>query len=201
MIRLKQAVIVEGKYDQITLGNLIDATIVTTDGFGIFKDKEKCAYIRRLCSEKGIIVMTDSDSAGAMIRAHIKNICGSEKGIVNVYVPQLKGKEKRKSASSREGFLGVEGMSADIIKNCLKRSGISEFEDVVQGRKLTKNDLFILGLSGNENSKHCRKSISQFLGLPQNLSSNAFLDAVNAVYGYEKFIEAVKRWEQETGRN
>lgn len=201
LIRLKQAVIVEGKYDKITLKNIIDATIITTDGFGIFKNKEKCDYIRRISKEKGIIVITDSDSAGFIIRSHIKNICGSSDNIINVYIPQLKGKEKRKDSPSKQGYIGLEGMSPKIIKECLKKSGINEFEEIQELKKITKNDLYILGLCGGENSSSKRNSICEYLELPTKLSTNSFLDAVNAVYGYDKFISAVKKWQQETDKN
>lgn len=201
MIKLRQAVIVEGKYDKIALENVIDATIITTNGFGIFKDKESCDYIRRLAKEKGIVVITDSDSAGMMIRTHIKNICGGTENITNVYIPQLCGKEKRKAAPSKEGYLGVEGMSVDVLRQCFERSGVSEYENTDLQRKITKNDLFLLGFSGRENSRELRTAISVHLGLPKNLSSNAFLDAINALYGYEKFLKAVEAWERETDKN
>ena len=201
MIKLRQAVIVEGKYDKITLGNIIDATIIVTDGFGIFKDKGKCQYIKRLAQTNGIIIMTDSDAAGFMIRSYIKNICGNTDNIVNVYIPQLLGKEKRKDVFSKEGYLGVEGMSTDVIIECLKKSGItqSEFKEVT--KKVSKGDLYSLGLSGGQNSAFLRKELCEFLDLPINLSSSAFLDAVNAIYGYDEFIEAVKKWQRETGKN
>lgn len=200
MIKLRQAVIVEGKYDKITLGNIVDATIITTNGFGIFKDKESCEYIRRLSAERGIIVITDSDSAGAMIRAHIKNICGEDRNIINVYIPQLSGKEKRKDKPSKEGFLGVEGMTAEVLKEALRRSGVTECQSDDK-RKITKNDLFTLGLSGCKYSKEFRTALCAFLKLPSNLSSNAFLDAINTLYGYEDFFEAVKKWQRETDKN
>ena len=201
MLKISQAVIVEGKYDKIALENIIDATIITTNGFSIFKDKETCNYIRRLCETRGIVVVTDSDSAGMMIRAHIKNICGDNPNITNVYIPQLKGKEKRKDTPSKEGYLGVEGMTADILRECFKKSGITEQESCVTKRKVTKQDLYFLGFSGGENSREYRTSICKYLELPENLSANAFLDAINALYGYENFLEAVNKWEQETVKN
>ncbi|MBQ8267799.1 MAG: DUF4093 domain-containing protein, partial [Clostridia bacterium] len=152
MIRLSQAVIVEGKYDKITLENIIDATIIATNGFAIFKDTEKRELIRLLAQKHGIVVITDSDSAGAVIRSHLKQIC-HEGSIVNVYVPQLVGKEKRKNKSSKEGFLGVEGMSQQILIDALARSGITGSDIVTKSvRKITKTDMYALGLSGRENS-------------------------------------------------
>ena len=121
LIKLSQVVIVEGKYDKITLENVIDATILTTNGFRIFKDKEKRDLIRLLAERKGIIVITDSDSAGALLRSHLKQIC-PENTITNVYIPQLYGKEKRKSKPSKDGFLGLEGMTQELIIDALARS-------------------------------------------------------------------------------
>ena len=124
MIKLNQAVIVEGKYDKITLENVIDTTIIVTDGFRIFKNKEKRELIRLLAERRGIIVITDSDSAGAVIRSYLKQIC-PEGTITNVYIPQLSGKEKRKTKPSKEGFLGVEGMTQQALVDALARSGIT----------------------------------------------------------------------------
>lgn len=200
MIRLRQAVIVEGKYDKITLENIIDALIIPTNGFGIFKDKEKCELIRALSLRDGVIVMTDSDSAGAIIRAHLKRICSGGR-VINVYIPQLAGKEKRKTSYSKQGLLGVEGMSADIITEALYRSGITDYSISEPQKKVTKTDLFSLGLSGSENSSLKRERLALNLGLPSKLSANAFLDAINAVYGYDEFMKAVEQWLQEEVRN
>ena len=187
--------VVEGKYDKITLSNIIDATIITTDGFGIFKNKEKTALIRAYAQKTGIIIMTDSDSAGAQIRAHLKNICAEGK-IINVYIPQLKGKEKRKTDESREGYLGVEGMTKECVISALERSGVFG-EETDNFKKITKTDLFSLGLSGCQNSTNLRISLQKHLDLPDKLSSNAFLDAVNTLYTYDVFFEEVKKWERE----
>ena len=161
LIRLSQAVVVEGKYDKKTLENIIDAYIITTDGFGIFKDKEKCDLIRRLSRENGIIVMTDSDSAGAVLRSYLKNIC-KDGSIINVYIPQILGKEKRKKEFGKEGLLGVEGMTADIIKQALINSGVNEFKEIKVKKKITKTDLYKIGLSGSANSSDLRKRLSVF---------------------------------------
>ena len=151
MIKIKKPIIVEGKYDKITLENTVDALIIPTNGFGIFKDKEKCRLIRLLAEKNGgIIVMTDSDSAGSVIRAYLKNIVGKQP-IINVYVPCLKGKEKRKAQVSKEGLLGVEGMNKQTILEALKRSGVTE-EITTERKVITKTDLFSLGLSGTEKS-------------------------------------------------
>lgn len=189
-------VIVEGKYDKITLENIIDATIITTNGFSIFKDTEKRELIRLLAKKYGIVVMTDTDSAGALIRSHLKQIC-PENSITNVYIPQLQGKEKRKDKPSKEGFLGVEGMTQDVILKALMRSGISGKE--VEKRKnkpITKTMLFKLGLSGGNNSSYLRNELAEYLSLPKGISANAFLDCINALFEFEEFFKAVELWQK-----
>lgn len=199
LIKVRQAIIVEGKYDKITLENVVDATIITTDGFGIFKNSEKCALIRTLAEKHGIIVLTDSDSAGAMIRAHLKQICPAG-SITNVYVPQLSGKERRKNKAGKQGLLGVEGMSREILLEAFARSGVHTDEIESDRRRVTKGDLYALGLSGGENSASARNSLARVLALPTGISANALLDAVNAVYSYEEFLKAVDLWRQETDK-
>lgn len=191
MIRLEQPIIVEGKYDKITLENVIDGLIIPTNGFGIFKDREKCELIRTLAKRSGIIIMTDSDSAGSLIRAHIKKILGDSR-IINVYVPCLKGKEKRKSTQSREGLLGVEGMTPEIITEALARSGVFGKQVGENNRKITKTDLFVAGLSGCENSSEKRREYLKRISLPENLSPNAMLDILNTIFTYEEFIQSLE---------
>ena len=171
---------------------MVDALIITTDGFGIFKDKEKCDLIRKV-SANGVIVMTDSDSAGSVIRAYLKKIVG-EHPIINVYVPCLKGKEKRKSTSSKEGLLGVEGMSPEIIREALKKSGVREGKERKIDKRITKNDMFLFGFSGMENSTLKRKALLKKLELPENLTSSALLDVINNLYTYEEFSEVIKNF-------
>ena len=188
MIKLQSPVIVEGKYDKITLENVIDALIIPTNGFSLFKDREKCQMIRLLAEKKGVIVITDSDSAGNMLRAYIKNIVGDSK-ITNVYIPQIKGKEKRKKRLSKEGFLGVEGMSREIIEKALEKSGVLGRVTHENARKITKTDLYLKGLSGGENSGDKRQKLLKKLELPLNLSPNAMLDVLNTLMTYEEFCE------------
>lgn len=196
LIKLKQAIIVEGKYDKITLENVIDATIITTNGFRIFKDKDKCNLIKVLAQKNGIVVMTDSDSAGAVIRSYIKQICPSG-SITNVYVPQLLGKEKRKAKPSKQGFLGVEGLEHQIIIDALNRSNITGVEQPQKNdKKITKTHFYKLGLSGGKNSSILRNQLASYLNLPTNMSSNAFLDCVNAVYELNEFNEVVLKWQK-----
>ena len=193
LIRLDLPIIVEGKYDKITLSNVVDALIITTDGFGIFKNKEKCRMIRDLASQKGIIVMTDSDSAGNLIRGYIKRIA-ADAHIINVYVPCLKGKEKRKDRPAKEGLLGVEGMSPEIIREALKKSGVREGKERKIDKRITKNDMFLFGFSGMENSTLKRKALLKKLELPENLTSSALLDVINNLYTYEEFSEVIKNF-------
>ena len=195
MIRIDEAVIVEGKYDKIKLSRFIDATIIPTNGFSVFKDKEKRKIIRLLAMAKGLVVITDSDSAGMVIRSYLKKICPGG-SIKNVYIPQIKGKEKRKTAPSKEGFLGLEGLNDEIIVEALKKCGITGKTSEKQ-KKITKQDLFSVGLSGSTNSSILRESFALFSGLPKGMSSSAFLDAVNAIYDYNEFLTAVKKWRSE----
>lgn len=200
MIKLSQPVIVEGKYDKITLENVIDALIIPTDGFHIFKDKEKCELIRTLAQKNGVIVITDSDFAGDQIRAYIKKIVGDSK-IINVYIPQLEGKEKRKTQSSAQGFLGVEGMNKETLLKALERSGVTGKLLERTGKKITKTDLFCAGLSGTDNSSEKRKSFLKFINLPTTLSPNAMLDILNTIMTYEEFCEVTSRWQGNQTKN
>lgn len=191
MIKLKTPIIVEGKYDKITLSNVVDTLIISTDGFSIFKNKEKRDMIKALAEKHGIIVMTDSDSAGLVIRNHIKGFIENDK-ITNVYIPCLKGKEKRKDSFSKEGFLGVEGMSPEIIKEALKKSGVLETSEISDGTKISKTEFFEFGFSGSENSAEKRKALLRKLALPQNLSANAMLEVLNTLYSRDELEEILK---------
>lgn len=195
MIKLKQAVIVEGKYDKITLENIIDATIITVGGFAIFKDKEKCRLIKLLAEQVGIIIMTDSDQAGNIIRNYLKNICKDGK-VSHVYIPQLKGKERRKVKAGKEGYLGVEGLSGEVILKALNDCGINATNGI-SARKITKTDLFKYGLSGGMNSSALRQDLAAFLDVPQNFSANTFVDIINTFFTPEEFEERLNLWQQE----
>lgn len=192
LIKLNMPIIVEGKYDKITLENVVDTLIISTDGFRIFKNKEMCNLIRTLAKTKGVIVMTDSDGAGQVIRNHIKNIAADGK-IINVYVPQLRGKEKRKAAPSKEGFLGVEGLSKAVLQETLSKFGITEAVGAENNRKITKADFYTLGLSGGENSYDNRQRLISALNLPKNLSATALLDVVNTLYTLDEFVAIAEK--------
>lgn len=187
MIHLDQAVIVEGKYDKIRLANFIDAEIIVTDGFRIFKDVKKREMIRRIAQKRGIIILTDSDSAGFLIRGHIAGLTKPQ-NITNVFVPEIKGKEKRKEKGSAQGLLGVEGLSEQVITEALQKAGI----DVLSGEKkdkkggITRNDLFEAGLIGGENSSLRRKTLESKLDLPTGMSVSQMLTALNSLFEPEE---------------
>ena len=191
MIKLSQPVIVEGKYDVIKLSNILDALIIKTDGFGIFKDSEKQRLIRRLANEKGIIVLTDSDSAGFVIRNFISSCVPREK-IINVYIPDIFGKEKRKTERSKEGKLGVEGVPESVILEALRKAGITASVTDEKRRLITNVDLYEYGLSGRENSSRKRKKLLAALSLPERMSTSSLVKILNSFVTYEEFIEKVK---------
>ncbi len=197
MIKLKQAVIVEGKYDKIKLSSIIDALIIETDGFRIFKDKEKLAYIRKLAKTRGIIIMTDSDSAGFLIRSHLAGTV-TDGEIVNVYIPDIKGRERRKEKDSADGLLGVEGMSEEIILSALSAAGITaDKTERTEIRRVTKADLYDDGLSGGANSKELRERLLCELGLPKRISANAIPKALEYLVTYDEYKKAVKKIKSE----
>ncbi len=184
-IKIDRPVIVEGKYDKIKLSSILDAQIITTEGFGIFNSDEKLDYIKRIAQPCGIIVATDSDGAGLVIRNLFKSVLPSDK-IINVYIPPIKGKEKRKVAPSREGLLGLEGIDADRLREVFR-----PFEDKAEkdtAKKLvTKQDFMNDGLSGSTNSATRRLQVIDRLKLPRNMSSNALLSAINLLMDYDSY--------------
>lgn len=195
MIKLSQAVIVEGKYDAVKLANIIDALIITTDGFGVFKNKEKQAFLKRLAKEKGLIVLTDSDSAGFLIRNFVSKFVGSQ-NVTNVYIPDIYGKEKRKEKPSAEGKLGVEGVGEDVILAALEKAGVTAQKTQIGQRKITNVDLFELGFSGRENSREKRQRLLKSLALPQRLSTSSLVKVLNGFVTYDEFIEKAKEINQ-----
>ncbi len=183
MIKIREAVIVEGKYDKIKLSNFIDGLIITTDGFGVFKNKEKQALIRQLAKTRGILVLTDSDGAGFVIRNFLKGAVPTEQ-IKHAYIPDIFGKEKRKDKPSKEGKLGVEGISERILCEAIARSGVQcELSDgyIKTQKEITKADLFLFGLSGTPHSSENRDRLKKRLGLPQNMTANSMLDVLNCM--------------------
>lgn len=186
MIKLKEAVIVEGRYDKIKLKNLIDAPIIETNGFRIFNDKERRDMIRQIADRRGILIMTDSDGAGLVIRNFLNGAVDKSK-IKHCYIPQLEGKEKRKEQKSKEGFLGVEGVPDNVIIEAIRKSGATVIgEEAAQTNEITKADLFTLGLTGTANSAQKRKKLLKKLNMPDYLSTNAMLTALNCLYSLEE---------------
>lgn len=195
MIKLDRPVIVEGKYDIIKLSNIIDTLIIKTDGFGIFKDKEKQRLLRRLAGEKGIIVMTDSDSAGFLIRKFISSSVPADK-ITHVFIPDLYGKEKRKTEMSKEGKLGVEGTPEEIIIEAFEKAGVTCAKTESCDRRLITNiDLYECGLMGRDNSKEKRVKLLRSLALPERMSTSSLIKILNTFVSYDEFISKVKELE------
>ena len=192
MIKIDKVIIVEGRYDKIKLSSMIDGIIIETEGFGIFKDKDKQKLIRKLAETKGIAILTDSDSAGFVIRNFITSIVPKEY-ITNVYIPDIYGKEKRKDSPSKEGKLGVEGVSAEILKEAFKKAGIGVSQSETNERKkITLNDFFDDGLTGDTQSKRKRTDLLKKLDLPERMSTKAMLDILNTFITYAEYKTLVK---------
>ena len=198
MIKTDRVVIVEGKYDKIKLDAILDAVIIETDGFAIFNDKEKQKLIRRLAKTKGLLILTDSDSAGFKIRSFIGGMVPEEQ-IKHAYIPDIFGKEKRKTEGGKEGKLGVEGMRTQALVDALAKAGVL-YEEVAQpGKRVEMIDLFEDGLSGGENSQAKKAAVLKYLDLPERLSTSSFLQLINTFMTYEEYKSAVesclKEWE------
>ena len=188
MQSVKEVIVVEGRYDKNALRQVVDAVVIETAGFGIFNDTQKQKLLRKMAEARGLIILTDPDGAGFVIRNFIKS-CVPPERLKQAYVPDIRGKEKRKAKPSREGKLGVEGMRAEILLEALRRAGAT-FEDTQScrtGQMITKADLFRLGLSGRENSAKKRSELIRELDLPEHLSADALLDVLNATMSREEF--------------
>ncbi len=189
MEKIKEVIVVEGRYDKNTLSQVVDAVIIETGGFGIFNDREKRSLLKKLAESRGLIIMTDSDAAGFMIRNHLKG-CIAPELVKHAYIPDVYGKERRKSAPSREGKLGVEGMKPQVIVEALKRAGAT-FESgrsAADKARISKADLYKKGLSGGENSAALRKKLLKMLELPEHLTAQGLLDVLNATMSREDFL-------------
>ena len=186
MVKIREAIVVEGRYDKNTLSQIVEATILETSGFGIFKDKQQMALLRRIAETRGLIVFTDSDGAGFVIRNHIKSAIPG-KYLKHAYTPDILGKERRKAAPGKEGKLGVEGMSREIILEALRKAGATiEGEGSVAMHQITKQDLMALGLSGGADASAKRLALLKKLNLPERMSPNAMLQALNLLYSLEE---------------
>ncbi len=189
MLKVSEVIVVEGRYDKNTLSQIIDGTIIETQGFGIFSDKEKLALLRKLAQKRGLVVLTDSDGAGFVIRNYIKGAI-DPKLVKHAYIPDVAGKERRKSARSKEGKLGVEGMTRETLVSALVRAGVVAREES-EGpaiEPITKADLYALGLSGGPGSREKRLALLKKLELPEKLSADGLIDVLNALMTREEFL-------------
>ena len=192
MVKIREAIVVEGRYDKNTLSQILDAPILETSGFGIFKDKQQMALLRRIAETRGLIVFTDSDGAGFVIRNHIKSAIPG-KYLKHAYIPDIYGKEKRKAAPGKEGKLGVEGMTKDVILESLRRAGATiDGEEMAPVRQITKQDLMELGLSGTPEASANRLKLLKKLNLPEQMSPNAMLQSLNLLYTLEELTNSLR---------
>ena len=195
MVKIREAIVVEGRYDKNTLSQILDAPILETSGFGIFKDKQQMALLRRIAETRGLIVFTDSDGAGFVIRNHIKSAIPG-KYLKHAYIPDIYGKEKRKAAPGKEGKLGVEGMTKEVILESLRRAGATiDGEEAAPVRQITKQDLMELKLSGTADASERRLKLLKHLNLPERMSPNAMLQALNLLYNLEELTTIVDSME------
>lgn len=187
MLKIREAIVVEGRYDKAALASFLDAVIIQTDGFGLFHDGERMALLRRLAEERGIIVFTDPDGAGFVIRNYIKSAIDPAY-VKHAYIPDIPGRERRKATASKEGKLGVEGVGPEIILHALRRAGatIEEEESKTPDARIGKADLYALGLSGAADSAALRRALREKLRLPERMTTNAMLDVLNALYDREQ---------------
>ena len=186
MVKIREAILVEGRYDKNTLSQIVDAPILESSGFGIFKDKKQLALLRQVAEKRGLIVFTDSDGAGFVIRNHIKSAIPG-KYLKHAYIPDIYGKERRKSAPGKEGKLGVEGMTREVLLDALRKAGATlEGEEAAASGGITKQDLMELGLSGGADASAKRMALLKKLNLPEHMSANAMLQALNLLYTLEE---------------
>jgi ribonuclease M5 len=199
MVKIKEAILVEGRYDKNTLSQIVDAPILETGGFGIFKDKKQMALLRQVAEKRGLIVFTDADGAGFVIRNHVKSAIPG-KYLKHAYTPDIFGKERRKDKAGKEGKLGVEGMRPETILEALRRAGATiEGENVPRTQAITKQDMMDLGLSGGADASVKRLALLKKLNLPEHLSANALLQALNLLYSLEELTTIVEKLENEHG--
>ena len=194
MLKIKEAIVVEGRYDKNTLSQLVDAPILETSGFGIMKDKQQLKLLRRVAQNRGLIIFTDSDGAGFVIRNFLKGAI-DPKYLRHAYIPDIAGKEKRKSAPGKEGKLGVEGMTPQVILDALRKAGATVLGEETQrsAGNITKQDMMELGLSGGQDSSLLRKKLLKTLDLPEHMSANALLQAVNLLYTLDELRQILSR--------
>lgn len=187
MIKLRQAIVVEGRYDKNTLSQLVDAPIFETNGFVVMKDREMLEFLRRVAQTRGLIILTDSDGAGFVIRNFLKGALPKDK-VLHAYIPDIYGKERRKTHAGKEGKLGVEGMTPEILLSALRNAGAQTEQTDAPTERITKTDLFLAGLSGGVGSAEKRAKLQKELRLPAHLGASAFLDALNLLMSREEFL-------------
>jgi len=192
--RIREVIVVEGRYDKNTVSQAVEATVVTLGGFAVFNDREKLAFLRRLAEKRGLVILTDSDGAGFVLRNYLKGALPKDR-VKHAYIPDVKGKERRKRRGGKEGKLGVEGMSPAVLLEALRRAGAS-FEDEAPAEEkrdgLTKADLFDLGLTGGEGSAEKRRRLQRRLDLPERLTANGLLEALNLLFSREELEALLK---------
>ena len=192
MVKIREAIVVEGRYDKNTLSQIVDAPIFETAGFGIFKDKQQMDLLRRVAEKRGLIVFTDPDGAGFVIRNHIKSAIPNQY-LKHAYIPDIYGKERRKAAPGKEGKLGVEGMTPEVILEALRRGGATmEGENVPSTAQITKQDFVELGLSGGPDASTRRQKLLKKLNLPERMSANALLQVLNLLYTSQELENIVR---------
>ncbi|SMC47785.1 toprim domain-containing protein [Papillibacter cinnamivorans] len=199
MIRVSEVIVVEGRYDKNTLRQLVDATIIETSGFGIFSDEEKLGLLRKLAQSRGIIVLTDSDGAGFVIRNYLKGALPADR-VKHAYIPDISGKERRKRRAGREGKLGVEGMESGVLLRALKAAGATFGEAPPReerGREITRADLYADGFSGGRMSGEKRRELLLRLDLPEHLNTKGLTEVLNALMSYEEYKKAVSELGEE----
>lgn len=192
MIHIREAIIVEGRYDVNKIKQLVDTVVIETGGFAIFNNKEKLALIRRIAAERGILILTDSDGAGFVIRNYLRGAIPKEQ-IRHAYIPQISGKEKRKAKGSKEGTLGVEGVPNDAILHALQQAGVECLPEKSDKPKITKADFYAWGLTGVPGSNEKRKKLLRALDLPSHMTANALLEFINAVADYEQVQREIEK--------
>ena len=190
MVKIKEAIVVEGRYDKNTLRQVVDTAVFTTEGFGVMNNKTLLSFLRTVAETRGLIILTDSDGAGFVIRNYLKGALPKDR-VCHAYIPDVAGKEKRKTAPGKEGKLGVEGMTPEVLVDVLRRAGAT-FEDESAAKPvvpITKTDLFELGLTGGPDSKAKRLALLKKLKFPAHMTTNAMLEALNVLYDRETFLE------------
>lgn len=200
MQRIQEVIVVEGRYDKNTVSQVVDATVITLGGFAVFNDREKLAFLRRLAEKRGLVILTDSDGAGFLLRNYLKGALPKDR-VKHAYIPDVKGKERRKRKGGKEGKLGVEGMSPAVLLQALERAGATFRERPSRepaGEAVTKADLYGLGLTGGPDSGAKRAQVLKALGLPERMTANAMLEAVNILYNRKEFLSKFVQYGDET---